>query len=75
MQEESDKLELDDNVVKVYVTDTASDVMAGRRVPGYSAISCCIHKLQLLGKDAENSVGTEEVAEALVGSCKDQVEL
>ena len=70
LQEESDKLELDDNVVKVYVTDTASDVMAGRRVPGYSAISCCIHKLQLLGKDAENSVGTEEVAEALKAARK-----
>ena len=65
LQKESDKLELPTNTVKVYVTDTASDIVAGRRVPGYSAISCSIHKLMLVGNDAENAVGTEEVAEAL----------
>ena len=65
LQKESDSLELPKNIVKVYVKDTASDIMAGRRVPGYSAISCCIHRLMLVGNDAENAFGTEEVAEAL----------
>ena len=34
-----------------------------------SAISCCIHKLQRLGDDAENTLGTEE-AEALKAARK-----
>jgi hypothetical protein len=70
LKEESDALELGEDVIKVYVTDTASDIVAGRKVPGYSAISCCIHKLQRLGSDAENTNGTEEVAAALKAARK-----
>ena len=70
LKKESDSLELPESVIKVYVTDTASDILAGRRVPGYSAISCAIHRLMLVGNDAENSMGTEEVAEALLAARK-----
>ena len=65
LKKESDALDIPEDVVKVFVTDTAPDIMAGRRVAGFSSISCCIHKLQLVGSDAENAIGTEGVKEAL----------
>ena len=65
LKKETNAMELGDKIIKVFVTDTDSDILAGRKVSDYAEISCCIHKLMLLGVDAENSKGTEEVFEAL----------
>ena len=65
LQKESDSLQLNPSIVKVMVTDTESAIVAGRRMAGFSSISCGIHKLHLVGGDAEKAPGTEDVAEAL----------
>ena len=62
---ESSQLDIPESTIKVNVTDTASDMLKGRNVAGFSSISCCIHKLQLVGKDAEQTEGAEEVDEAV----------
>lgn len=65
MEEEDRALDLPKDTVKVNVTDTASDMLAGRTVNGYSSISCGIHKLMLVGDDAEREEKNEVVAEAV----------
>ena len=63
LEEEDKELALSKNVIKVNVTDTASDIVAGRNVNGYSSISCGIHKLMLVGEDAEKE--NADIAEAI----------
>ena len=55
LEEEDRELGLPRGVVKVNVTDTASDIVAGRNIDGYSSFSCGIHKLMLVGDDAEKA--------------------
>ena len=68
LSEESNALDLDDSIIKVFVSDTASDMVAGGRVDGYSSFSCCVHRLMLVGQDAEKAEGTEEIAAALLAA-------
>ena len=53
LERESNSLDLPETTSKFNVTDTASDIVCGRRFGGYCNFSCCNHKLQLCLDDAD----------------------
>jgi hypothetical protein len=65
LDEEADQIKLSEDTSKFNVTDTAADMLLGRKQKDVCNVSCCNHKLQLVVEDANKEIGNEDVEEAL----------
>ena len=59
-----DQVKLPPDTSKFNVTDTASDILLGRKQDHYCNFSCCNHKLQLVVEDVNKEPGNEDVEDA-----------
>ena len=66
LDNEAAQVQLPLDTSKFNVTDTASDMLSGRKQHDYCNFSCCNHKLQLVVEDANKDV--EDVEEAFTSA-------